>query len=451
MKTKKLIQRITIALLFVGFGAIAQQTPASPQSESILIVGVTAHLGNGQIINNAAIGFDQGKITFVGKLSDADSNSFTKKIDATGKHVYPGFIISNTTNGLTEIDAVRATNDKDEVGKMIPHIRSLIAYNAESRVTETLRSNGVLMGQITPRGGTISGTSSIVQFDAWNWEDAALRVDDGIHVNWPTSVTSGKWWLGEEKGPKANKTYAESVNDIKNFMLDAQAYLSGSKSPINIPFQAVERLFNGAQQFYVHVNGQKEIIDVVHFCEEIGVKNLVIVHGTEAHKVADVLAANNIPVILDRAHRLPSHSDEDIFFPYKHAKMLMDKGVVVAIGIEGQMERMQARNLPFYAGTYAAYGLDKEEALKLITSNAAKILGVDDIVGTLEVGKHATLFISVGDALDMRTNILSHASIQGRAISLESHQTELWKKYMGKYSEQNGGENINLDSETSND
>ena len=433
---KNIFKILSFVLFIVSSTINAQQTPASPQSESILIVGVTAHLGNGQIIENAAIGFDQGKITFVGDLSEVDINSFSKKIDATGKHVYPGFIASNTTNGILEIDAVRATKDSDEVGEMIPHIRSLIAYNAESRVTETLRPNGVLMGQITPRGGTISGTSSIVQFDAWNWEDAAIKIDDGIHVNWPSSISYGKLWLGEDKGPKANKKYAESVNDIKTYMLEAQAYLSGSESPKNIPLEAVEKLFNGEQQFYVHVSGQKEIIDVVHFCKEIGIQKLVIVHGTEAHKVADVLAANNIPVILDRAHRLPSHSDEDIFFPYKHAKMLIDKGVVVAIGVEGQMERMQARNLPFYAGTYAAYGLDKEEALKLITSNPAKILGIDDIVGTLEVGKDATLFISEGDALDMRTNILSHAFIQGREISLESHQTELYERYMGKFENQ---------------
>ncbi len=433
---KNIFKILSFVLFTVTSTMIAQQTPAASQSESILIVGVTAHLGNGQVIENAAIGFDQGKITYVGTQSEADSSSFLKTINADGKHVYPGFIASNTTNGLQEIDAVRATNDKDEVGEMIPHIRSLIAYNAESKVTETLRPNGVLMGQITPRGGTISGTSSIVQFDAWNWEDAAIKVDDGIHVNWPSSVSFGKWWLGEEKGPKQNKTYADKVNEIKSFMLDAQAYLTGSKSPKNIPFEAVEDLFNDKQQFYVHVSGAKEIIDVIHFCEEINIKNLVIVHGTEAHKVADVLAEKNIPVILDRAHRLPSHSDEDIFFPYKHAKMLMNKGVVVAIGIEGGMERMQARNLPFYAGTYAAYGLDKEEALKLITSNPAKIMGIDDIVGTLEVGKDATLFISKGDALDMRTNILTHAFIQGREISLETHQTELYERYMEKYKNQ---------------
>ncbi|MBV1887894.1 MAG: amidohydrolase family protein [Urechidicola sp.] len=433
---KNIFKFLSFVLLIVSSAINAQQTPAPAQNESILIVGVTAHLGNGQIIENAAIGFNEGKITFVGRQSDVNTNLFSKKIDATGKHVYPGFIVANTTNGLLEIDAVRATKDTDEVGEMIPHIRSLIAYNAESKVTETLRPNGVLMGQITPRGGTISGTSSVVQFDAWNWEDAALKVDDGIHVNWPSSVISGRSRLGEEKGPMQSKIYATVVEKIKTFMLESQAYLAGTRSPKNLPLEAVKGLFDGTMQFYVHVSGQKEIIDVIHFCKEVGIKNLVIVHGREAHKVADVLVANNIPVLLDRAHRIPSHSDEDIFFPYKHAKMLMDKGVVVAIGVEGDMERMQARNLPFYAGTYAAYGLDKEEALKLITSNTAKILGVDAIVGTLEVGKDATLFISEGDALDMRTNILSHAFIQGRELNLESHQTELYDRYMKKYNEE---------------
>ena len=148
------------------------------------------------------------------------------------------------------------------------------------------------------------------------------------------------------------------------------------------------------------------------------------------------MVAKNIPVLIDRSHRLPSSGDEDIHLPYKTAKNLIDKGVVVGIGIEGQMERMNSRNLPFYAGTYAAYGIDKEEALKLITSNTAKILGIDDKVGSLEVGKDATLFISEGDALDMRTNILTDAFIQGRKISLESHQTKLWKRYSNKYKNQ---------------
>lgn len=187
---------------------------------------------------------------------------------------------------------------------------------------------------------------------------------------------------------------------------------------------------------FVHVSGKKGITDAVNTCKELGIKNIVIVRGQEAEKVADLLNANNIPVILERAHRLPNGEDTDYDRPYRAAKILADAGILVGLGMEGEMERMSTRNLPFYAGTYAAYGLDKEKAVQLITGNNAKILGIDDKVGTLEVGKDATLFISEGDALDMRTNILNEAFIQGRKISLESHQTKLWKRYSDKYKNQ---------------
>lgn len=421
--------------MLFSISLMAQQTPAPKQSNDYTIEGATAHLGNGEVIENSLLMFSNGKIDFVGKAEMKIGRRGTI-IDAKGKHVYPGFIAANSTAGLIEIDAVRATNDANETGTMNPHIRSLIAYNPESKVTESLRPNGVLMGQITPRGGTLSGTSSVVQFDAWNWEDASLKIDDGIHMNWPSSITFGRWWRGEEKGPKANKGYTKTVEKVRTLMNDAKAYATGSKTTKNIPLESLQGLFNGRQTFFAHVNGEKEIIDMIAFCKELSIDKLVIVNGQNAHKVADVLATNNIPVLLDRSHRLPSSNDEDIHFPYKHAKMLIDKGVVVGISIEGQMERMQTRNLPFYAGTYAAHGLGKEEALKLITSNTAKILGIDDIVGTLEVGKDATLFISEGDALDMRTNILTDAFIQGRKINLETHQTKLWKRYMDKYKNQ---------------
>lgn len=421
--------------MLVSVSLFAQQTPAPPQTTDFSIEGATAHLGNGEVIENSLIMFSKGKITFVGK-AELKIGRIGKVIDAKGKHVYPGFIAANSTSGLVEVDAVRASDDKQETGTYLPHIRSLIAYNTESKVTESLRPNGVLMGQITPRGGIISGTSSVVQFDAWNWEDATMRTDDGIHMNWPSKISFGRWWAGEEKGPKSNKNYKNTIDDVRTMMNDSKLYLKGSKSPKNLVLESLKGLFDGSQTLYVHVGGEKEILDAIAFCEELGIDNLVIVHGADAHKVADVLAAKKIPVLIDRAHRLPSSRDEDIHFPYKHAKMLVDKGVVVGIGIEGQMERMNSRNLPFYAGTYAAYGMDKEEALKMITSNTAKILGVDDKVGTLEVGKDATLFISEGDALDMRTNILTDAFIQGRKISLESHQTKLWKRYSNKYKNQ---------------
>jgi imidazolonepropionase-like amidohydrolase len=436
LENKKMMKKIIYisALLMLCFTiSFAQQTPASAQKEAFTIVGATAHIGNGTIIENSIIIVENGKIT---ACVDGLTSKIPYKgtvIDAKGKHVYPGFIAPNSTLGLQEIGAVRATNDTQEIGTMNPHIRSLIAYNAESKVVESMRPNGVLIGQITPRGGTFSGTSSIVQFDAWNWEDAALKVDDGIHLNWPNSFTRGRWWLGEDPGLKANKNYAKQVEAINTFIAESKAYLKGNKATDNLPYDAVKGLFDGSQKLYVHVNDEKGITDAVDFTKANSIKNMVIVGGYQANKVTSLLKANHIPVLVMRTHSRPNSDDDDYDFPYKLAKLLTDQGILVGLQNSGQMERANARNLPFQAGQVAGQGMDKEEALKLITSNSAKILGIDTNYGTLETGKSATLFISEGDALDMRTNILSHAFIDGREISLESHQTTLWKRYSNKY------------------
>jgi len=355
-------------------------------------------------------------------------------IDATGKHVYPGFIAPNTTLGLVEIDAVRPTRDQDELGEFIPNVRSLIAYNAESKVVESLRPNGVLIAQITPRGGTISGTSSIVQLDAWNWEDAVVKENDGVHINWPNSYARGRWWLGESSAYKANKNYQEEIENIKSFILNSKTYGKTTPKKINEAFKAMQDLFNGHQKMFVHAQGEKEMIDAVTILKNNGINNVVLVGAYEAYKISDFLKKNDVSVLIQRVHSTPERDDEDYDLPYKLAKLLVDKGILVALQTSGQMEGMNTRNLPFYAGQVAAQGLSKEKALQLITENAAKILGIDANYGTLETGKSATLFICEGDALDMRTNILSYAFIDGREISLETHQTKLWKRYSKKYS-----------------
>jgi len=200
-----------------------------------------------------------------------------------------------------------------------------------------------------------------------------------------------------------------------------------------LPFAATKGLFDGSQKLFIHVNGEKEITDAITMSKELGINNLVIVRGEGAEKVTDLLVKLNIPVIINRPHRNPNSEDDAYDDTYTIAKTLQEKGVLVGLGMEGQMERMNTRNLPFYAGTFAAFGVDKEKAAQMITGDAAKILGIDAFAGTLEVGKDATLFISEGDALDMRTNQISEAFIQGRKISLESHQTTLWKRYSEKY------------------
>ncbi|MGJ8592658.1 MAG: amidohydrolase family protein [Aquaticitalea sp.] len=433
----KKIKLILLSLLCSSIG-LAQQTPAPKQNKTIAIVGATAHIGNGNQIKSSLIILKDGKIESVmdATMSKIDISKM-ETINAEGKHVYPGFIVPNSTLGLVEIDAVRATNDDGEIGGMIPHVRSLIAYNAESKIVESMRPNGVLLGQITPRGGRISGTSSIVQFDAWNWEDAAVKTDDGIHMNWPSSFTRGRWWLGEDPGLKLNEKYSEQITEVTSFLNETKSYVEGDKNPVNLPFRATQGLFDGSKKLYIHVDDEKGIIDAITFSKNNKIKSLVIVGGAEAYKVADLLKQNDIPVLLQRIHSRPSSEDDDYDLPFKMAKLLVDKGVLVALETSGQMERMNSRNLPFYAGTTAAYGLTKEQALQLITLNTAKILGIDAEYGSLEAGKSATLFISEGDALDMRTNQLTHAFIDGRSVSLETHQTELWHRYEDKFKDQN--------------
>jgi imidazolonepropionase-like amidohydrolase len=420
---------ITIILLSVGFSVIAQvETPAPPHKGKILLLNGIAHLGNGEVIKNSAISIEDGKFAIVANAAviKIDFNSFDTVIELRGKHIYPGIIAPNSTLGLTEIDAVRATRDYSEVGEFKPHVRSLIAYNTESKVTTTIRSNGVLMGQITPRSGTISGSSSVVHFDAWNWEDAAYKEDDGIHLNWSNMYNRWK----KEK----NKNYDKNMAKLHAFFADALAYSKvEDHQEKNLRFEAMKGVFDGSKNLYVHANFIKEITDAVQFSHKYSIKKLVIVGGYDAWMVTDMLKENDVAVILKRVHSLPERQEDDVYLPYKLPHKLFDAGVLFCLQNAGDMEAMGTRNLPFYAGTAAAYGLDKEEALKLITLNTAKILGIDSTVGSIESGKDATLFISTGDALDMKTNNVEAAFIQGRQLDLNNFQKQLYEKYSSKY------------------
>ena len=426
------MKKLTYIFALTTLISFAQQTPAPKQTKSILIIGGTAHLGNGKIQENSLISIVDGKIA---SISDATVTKIAKHditIQADGKHIYPGFIAPNSTLGLVEIDAVRASDDESEIGEFNPHIRSLIAYNAESKLTESARPNGVLLAQITPRGARISGTSSVVQLDAWNWEDAVIKENDGIHMRWPNSYARLGWWA-EPGGIESNKKYEEQTKGVQLFFDNAFNYLKSDKKTKDIPYDAMNGLQNGDKTLFVNANGEKEITDIILFKKKNNIKKLVIIGGYNAHKIADLLKENNVSVLLRRIHDVPNSEDEDVNLPYKIAKILTEKGIIVGLENSGDMERMQTRNMPFYAGTCAAWGMNKEEALKLMTSNTAKILGIDAKYGTLEAGKSATLFISEGDALDMKTNKLSHAFIDGRKISLESHQTELYERYKDKF------------------
>jgi hypothetical protein len=192
-------------------------------------------------------------------------------------------------------------------------------------------------------------------------------------------------------------------------------------------------IFDGTQRLFIHADFVKEISDAVFFAKKFTVPALVIVGGNDAWQVTDLLKQNNVAVIVNRLHELPGNPEDDVDQPYKLPYLLQKAGILFCLDNEGPMEEMRTRNLPFLAGTAAAYGLSKEEALSSITGNTAKILGIDKQVGTLEVGKDATLFLSTGDALDMRTNNVEQAFIQGRSIDLRTEQKELYERYKKKY------------------
>lgn len=403
-------------------------TPAHKQNQTIYITNATIHVGNGNVIENGNIIIINGLINYVG----AEQLEIPPKsivIGAAGKHVYPAFIAPNTYIGLSEIESVRATRDATEVGDFNTNIRSIISYNTDSRVTPTIRSNGVLLAQTIPFGGRISGSSSVVQLDAWNWEDAAYKTDDGMWINWPAIYSYNGWWA-EPGGFVLNKDYDKQIEEIKSFFAVARAYCN-AKNPekTNLKLEGMRGVFNKSQKLFVRVNEAKSILQLLAFKKEMNIE-MVIVGGDDSWLVAKEIADSKVPVILERIHTLPSRTDEDYDLPYRKPKILKDAGVLYALSVEGFW---QVRNLPFMAGTSAAYGLSKEEALKSITLNTAKILGIEDKTGTIEDGKEANLIISSGDALDMKTNNIEFAFIQGRQINVGNKQKDLYNKFSAKY------------------
>ncbi|MEJ6793940.1 MAG: amidohydrolase family protein [Flavobacteriales bacterium] len=412
-------------LLILPVAAFAQKT---------LFLGAVAHLGNGQKIESSAISMENGTFDFVVDATSIriNPNDFDTIIHVYNHHAYPTFISTNTTLGISEISAVRASNDFNETGNFKPHVRSLIAFNAESKIIPTIRTNGVLLAQVSPQGGTISGTSSVMKLDGWNWEDAAQKQDDGIHLNWPSYFRQTGWWAEPGDIVKTDN-YTKKTLELKQYLVKAQAYYKSNSSKVDIEMEAMTGIFDGTKHVYIHANLKREMMDAVLMAQEFDLKTIVIVGAKEAHLISDFLSQNNIMVLLDRIHRLPRTQDEDVYLPYKQAALLDQAGIKFGFCYQGDMEAMGQRNLPFSAGTAVAYGLDYEKAVSALSLNIAQMLGIDKEVGSLESGKEATFFISEGDALDMMGNKVVRAYIQGKSVDLDNHQKQLDRKYRKKY------------------
>jgi imidazolonepropionase-like amidohydrolase len=424
------------AFLTAAIGLQAQENvyPVAQKNTHFIITNATIHIGNGQVIDKGSIEIKNGKIQRVvpGSMTVADADV----IDATGKHVYPGLILPSSDLGLKEIGSgVRGSNDVSELGDLNPSLRSIVAYNTDSKIINTLKANGILLASVTPEGGTISGSSSVVQLDAWNYEDAGYKLDNGIHLTMPSfqNRAGGRRGGFGAATPPVNqeKIALEKIDEIKTFLRQAKAYYGeATHAQTNLKLEAVKGLFDGKQKLFVHANQVKQMLVALDFVKEFGFK-MVIVGGADSYMIADLLQQNNVAVILDQEHSLPLTEDDDVDQPYKTPFMLQKAGVLFALNDTDAQTRY--RNLPFNAGTAVANGLTKEQALQAITLNAAKILGIDEMTGSLEAGKDANIIISQGDILDMRTSIVDAAFIQGRQVSLDNKQKQLYERYKFKY------------------
>lgn len=422
----------SIFLVYINFlVAISQTTPAPKQQGEIVITGANIHVGNGQLISNGILAFTNGKISYVGTdISKVSANA--RRIDAKDKEIYPGFIALGSSLGLNEIEQVKATIDESELGAMNANVRSIIAYNTDSRVQNTLRTNGVLMAEIAPKGAVISGQSSFVQLDAWNWEDASLYSDIAIHLTWPSPYRYSGWWA-EPGSSSTNDKYEKDVARIKNFFDEAFAY---SKNPPamdkNLRYEAMLDIWSGKKKLIIHASLAKAIISAIGFAKNYGITP-IIAEAEDAWRICDFIKENKVSILLGESHNLPLREDDDTDQIYKNAKLLYDAGILYAMKVNGFW---QQRNLPFQVGQTVAYGVPKEAAIASITANVAKIFDLNAI-GTLEVNKDATFFVSSGDAMDMIGNQVELAFIQGREIDLNNHQKALYRKYHEKYRIQN--------------
>jgi imidazolonepropionase-like amidohydrolase len=421
--TSLLITAIPVTMAWVP-------TPAPDQAEPIAITNATIHIGDGSVINNGVLAFDQGVITYVG--TDANRPEFFNHqlINLQGFHVYPGFVLPNTSLGLLEIANLRSTDDVAETGDINASVRSAIAYNTDSELIPTFRFNGILTAGVTPDGGMISGRSSVFKLDGWNWEDSLLKADAAMHMNWPDRIRRQR---NETTGifeNTDNPDYPYMIQMLNSLFQDARTY---NGSPLNLNLQAMQPLFTGESKLFIHANDARDIIASVQFARSYGVSDIVLVGGRDALKVKDLLIAESVAVIYESVHALPAQEWFDIDEQFKVPFQLHEAGILVGIG-GGETALDSQRNLPFFAGTAAGYGLDRETALSMITSHNAEILGVEDRIGTLVSGKDATFFISSGDALDMRTNQLQEAFIQGRMIDLFGNQQALYQRFLERYS-----------------
>jgi len=435
---------LVLGAVLSAHAAGAQVTiPVAPQSQPVVLRGATIHTVTKGTIAKGSIVLDKGRIVAIGGADLAVPRG-AKVVDVSGKHIYPGLIDAYSTVGITEIDAVEVSNDITELGDFNPNVRAEVAVNAESRHIGTSRSAGVLVAFSTPEGGVISGLSSAMSLEGWTWEEMSMKGAAALNVTWPDPVGRPRRFGGPPPGgpgagrAPAPKTYAEQVQAIKDFFAEARAYrdaqAAGQIVRTDVRYASMIPALDKAIPVVVAANSVSQINDALTWAKAEGIR-LVIRGGRDAIHVADRLKAENIPVILTSTMDAPQRNYEGYDGGYNAPAQLYAAGVRFAIA--GGSGGLYTYRLPWEAGVAVAFGLPEEEALKAVTINAAEFMGIADQVGSLEVGKQATLLITSGTPLNMTSDVIQ-AYIQGREIDMNDMQRQFFKKYLEKIRQQQG-------------
>lgn len=414
------------------------EVPGDAPQKPIILEHATIHPMTSEVIEDGVLVIENGKIA---KLGQSDGMKLPEgedvtRIDLKGKHIYPGLIDADTTMGLIEIDAVRATNDMRESGTVNPNARGAIAFNPDSEMIPVARAGGVLITLTVPRGGLVSGRSSLMMLDGWSAVDMTLVPVVGTHVNWPSGPRRSRG--GRDSGEEQMKERSERLDQIREFLVDARIYHAARQANASTAFDArldsMVPVVSGESPMFVHANSLGQIQEAIAFGQRESLK-IVIVGGYDAPQCADLLKKHDIPVIVTGTHRNPrrrhAHYDE----PFKVPTELKNAGVKYCLAGYARFSASLVQNLAHQAGTAAAYGLGREEAVRAITQYPAEILDVADRVGSLSAGMDATLIVADGDILEVTTNV-EHAFVQGRPVDLNNRHKRLWSKYKVKYERQ---------------
>ena len=433
--------KIIFTLFLFSLGISNDQIPGEDQKRPIILKGGILHTVSTDIFEGYDILFSKGKIVRIEKNIMASPE--TDVYDVFGKHIIPGYIAPITRIGLVEIGLVKQTRDFAERGSFNPNVKANVSYNPDSELIPITRSNGVLVVNSVPAGGRISGQSSVMMLDGWTWEQATLKHPSGLHINWPSMRIN--YGANVKKSEKQQKEEIQkSIRDLDHMVRDVRAYfqrikqrsrIAGERQKLDLRLESMIPFVVEKKKIFIHADEARQIKSAVEWAKKNDLK-IIIVGGSDSWRLTDLLVKNNIPVVIDQVEKIPTRRFEPIHLPYKLPFLLKQAGVQFCLNtIIGYPHDGNIRNLPNEAMRAAAYGLNKSEALRSITLSTAEILGVDDMIGSLDIGKDATFFISETPPMEMNPKILM-AFIQGREVDLNNHQKMLYKKYQEKYRRQ---------------